>query len=85
MNPWLVGWLIVHVAMQVFGLVHIARNRQSMETRLVVKWVLLILLVPIAGPVGYIFFLIEKGIQRGTPGRQDESAGFLRSPSFKDH
>ena len=40
MNPWLVGWLIVHVAMQVFGLVHIARHRDSMETRLKVKWVL---------------------------------------------
>lgn len=85
MNAWLVFWLIVHVAMQVFGLVHIARNRKSMETRLVVKWVLLILLLPIAGPVGYIFFLIEKAIQRGTPGRRDEAAGFLRSPSFKDH
>ena len=84
MNPWLALWLIVHVALQIFGLVHIARNRESMETRLIVKWVLLVLFLPIAGPLGYIFFLLDKAVQRGTPGRQDESASFLRSPSFKD-
>ncbi len=40
--------------------------------------------VPATGPLGYIFFLLDKAVQRGTPGRQDESASFLRSPSFKD-
>jgi len=85
MNPWLAFWLIIHVALQVISLVHIAVKRESMGTRLVVKWVLLVLLVPIAGIVGYIFFLLDKAVQRGTPGRQDETAGFLRSPRFKDH
>ena len=85
MNPWLVFWLLVHVALQVLCLVHIARRRESMGNRLVTKWVLLVVLVPIAGIVGYIFFVIEKGIQRGTPGRRDEAASFLRSPTFKDH
>lgn len=84
MNPWLMFWLIVHIGLQVFGLVHIARNRGSMENRLVVKWVLLILLVPIAGAIGYLFFLLDKAIQRGTPGRRDEAASFLRSPRGKD-
>ena len=84
MNPWLVFWLIVHVGLQVFGLVHIALNRESMQKRVVVKWVLLIVLVPIAGALGYLFFLLDKAIQRGTPGRRDEAASFLRSPGGKD-
>lgn len=85
MNPWLAFWLVVHIALQIFGLVHIARNRESMETRLVVKWVLLIVFVPIIGVLGYIFFLLDKAVQRGTPGRRDEAASFLRSSRFKDH
>ncbi len=84
MNWWLVLWLVVHVALQVFGLVHIRRNRASMEKRLIWKWVLLIIFLPIAGPLGYIFFLLDKAVQRGTPGRRDEAASFLRSPTFKD-
>jgi hypothetical protein len=51
-----------------------------METRLVVKCALLLLPVPIAGVIGYDFFLVEDSIQRGTPGRRDEAASFLRSP-----
>jgi hypothetical protein len=85
MNPWLAFWLIVHVALQIFSLIHIARNRESMGTRLAVKWVLLVVFVPIAGVLGYISFLLEKAVQRGTPGRRDEAASFLRSSRFKDH
>jgi hypothetical protein len=51
-----------------------------MSTRLIVKWSLLVLLVPIAGVLGYYFFLIEGAIQRGVPGRQEETASFLRTP-----
>ena len=39
---------------------------------------------PVAGMIGYWFFRLENSIQRGPPGRRDESASFLRSPGFKD-
>lgn len=84
MDPWLASWVVIHIALQVLGLSHLARNRDSMESRLVVKWALLLALLPVAGVIGYPFFLLENGIQRGTPGRRDESASFLRSPGFKD-
>ena len=81
MDAWLGGWLAVHATLQVFGLVHIARNRKSMKTYLIVKWVLLLLFVPIFGVLGYISLLIERAMQRGAPGRRDEAAPFLRSGS----
>jgi hypothetical protein len=55
-----------------------------METRLVVKWALLLVFLPVIGLVGYIFFVLEKAVQRGTPGRRDEAASFLQSPRIKD-
>ena len=81
---WLTFWIIAHVALQVLGLWHIARNRHSMQARTVVKWVLLLILVPVIGVIGYMFFLLDKAVQRGTPGRRDEAASFLSDPRFKD-
>ena len=78
MDAWLAGWIAVHIGLQVFGLFHIARTRHSLGTFLIVKWVTLILVVPIAGVLGYYFFLIERALQRGTPGRRDEAAPFLQ-------
>ncbi len=76
---WLTFWIAFHVVAQVVGLVIIARRRDELGKRLVMKWTLLILLVPIAGFVGFYFFLLESGIQRGKPGHQEEAAPFLRS------
>jgi hypothetical protein len=77
---WLAFWIVFHIVAQVVGLVIIARRRDTMKKRLVIKWTLLIIFLPIAGFLGFYFYLLEAGIQRGTPGRQDESAAFLRSP-----
>ncbi len=79
-SSWLALWIGAHVVLQVVGLILIARRRQNMSTRLIVKWSLLILLVPIAGVLGFYFYLLESAIQRGVPGRQEETASFLRSP-----
>ena len=81
---WLAFWIVIDILLVVGGLIDLARNRHSMETRLVVKWALLLVLVPVAGMIGYWFFRLEDAVQRGTPGRRDESASFLRSPGFKD-
>lgn len=79
-STWLALWIGGHVLLQVVALVLIARRRHSMSTRLIVKWSLLVLLVPFGGVLGYYFFLLEGAVQRGVPGRQEETASFLRSP-----
>jgi len=84
MDPWLMSWVVIHVVLQVLCLIHLARKRHLLETRVVVKWALLLVLVPVVGVIGYLFFLLEKGVQRGTPGRRDETASFLRNPRIKD-
>jgi drug/metabolite transporter (DMT)-like permease len=81
---WLGFWIVIDVVLVVLGLINLARNRHSMETRLVVKWALLLVLVPVAGVIGYWFFRLENAVQRGTPDRRDEAASFLRSPHLKD-
>ena len=78
---WLALWIVGHVLLQAVGLVVIARRRHAMGTRLVVKWTLLLLFVPIAGVLGFYFHLLESGIQRGVARRQEEAAPFLRSPT----
>lgn len=75
---WLTFWIIAHVALQVLGLIYVARNRRSMQTRLVIKWTLMLLFVPVIGVIGYIFLRVETAVQRGTPGRRNEAAPFLR-------
>ena len=77
-------FVVILVALAVLGLVLLARDRHSMETGQVVKWAILLVLLPGLGVLGYFFWRLENAIQRGTPGRQDESASFLRSPGFKD-
>lgn len=79
-SAWLARWIVGHVLLQVVGLVLIARRRHRMSTRLIVKWSLLVLFVPIAGVLGFYFYLLEGVVQRGVPGRQEETASFLRSP-----
>ncbi|MDJ0664689.1 MAG: hypothetical protein QNJ75_09025 [Acidimicrobiia bacterium] len=79
-SAWLALWIGGHVLLQAVALVLIFRRRHRMSTRLIVKWSLLVLLLPFAGILGFYFYLLENAIQRGVPGRQDESASFLRSP-----
>jgi hypothetical protein len=77
--------IIVGVAVNVvFWILMVFARGPSMETRQVVKWAILLALLPGLGVLGYFFWRLENAIQRGTPGRQDESASFLRSPGFKD-
>jgi len=79
-SGWLALWIGGHVLLQVVALLLIARRRHSMSTRLIVKWSLLVLFVPFAGVLGFYFYLLEGAIQRGVPGRQEETASFLRTP-----
>jgi hypothetical protein len=84
MDPWLASWVVIDVVLVVLGLINLARNRHEMQTRLVVKWATLLVLLPVVGMIGYWFFRLENAIQRGTPGRRDEAASFLRSPRLRD-
>lgn len=83
-SAWLTFWVVAHVLLQVIALVNIGRNRHIMETRLIVKWTLLVVLVPVLGFLGYYFHLVEEAIHRNTMGRghQDNVAPFLHSPFF---
>lgn len=76
-------WVVIDLAalalLDVLGLVHLARRRGSMARRDVVKWTLLIVLLPLIGVLGYMFWRLESAVQRGTPDRRDEAAPFLRS------
>ena len=85
-SAWLAFWVVAHVLLQVIALVNIARNRHSMGTRLVVKWTLLVLLVPVLGFLGYYFHLMEEAIKGNTTGRsyQEDVAPFLRSFRLSD-
>lgn len=81
-SVWLAFWVGVHVLLQVIGLINIAHNRHSMQARLIVKWTLLILFVPVLGFLGYYSYLMEEAIHRSTMGRQGDAAPFLYSPFF---
>jgi hypothetical protein len=76
-------WVAIDLAFlalfDVLALVHLARRRGSMEQRDVVKWALLIVLLPFIGVVGYVFWRLDNAVRRGTPDRRDEAAPFLRS------
>lgn len=72
------SWIVVHIAVFVFCGVHLSRRRSKLPRSDFVKQGLL-LLVPVVGVLGYLFRMLENTIQRGTPGRQDEVAPFLRS------
>ncbi len=83
-GAWLTFWVVAHLLLQVIALGTIARNRNAMGTRLIVKWTLLVVLVPVLGFLGYYFYLMEEAIHRNTVGRgrQDNVAPFLHSPFF---
>lgn len=85
-GTWLTFWVVAHVLLQVIALVNIARNRRVMGTRLVVKWTLLVILVPVLGFLGYYFHLMEEAIHRNTTARnyQEDVAPFLRSFKLSD-
>lgn len=80
---WLAIDLGIYATLIVFALIHLSRRRDTLERREVVKWVLKILFVPIIGVVAYYFSLLDKAVDRGTPGRQDEAAPFLQSPHHR--
>ena len=75
---WIVIDLVLLAVFHIAAFIHLRRRRDSMEKREVVKWTLLIVLLPFVGPLGYFFSLLDKAVQRGTPGRRDETAPFLR-------
>ena len=81
-SAWLTFWIVVHLLLQVIALASIARKRHVMQTRLIVKWTLLVVLVPVIGFLGYYFHLMEETMHRNTMrrGRQDNVAPFLHSP-----
>ncbi len=79
---WVVIDLVLIALFQILALVHLYRRRESTERRQLVKWTLLIVLLPLIGALGYFFGVLENSIQRGTPGRRDEAAPFLRP--FRD-
>lgn len=85
-SAWLTFWVAVHLLLQVIALLNIARKRHIMQTRLVTKWTLLVLLVPVLGFLGYYFHLMEEAIHRNTTGRnyQEDVAPFLRSFKLSD-
>ncbi len=85
MDPWLTSWIVVHVGLQILGVTYFVRARHSLGAREMVKWVLLLVFVPIVGVIGYLFFLLELTVKRGTPGRRDEAAPFLQSARLTDH
>lgn len=80
-SAWLTFWVVAHVLLQVIALFNIARKRHIMDNRLIVKWTLLVVLVPVLGFLGYYFQLMEEAIERNTTGRsyQEDVAPFLRS------
>ena len=52
-------------ALVVLGLVLLARDRHSMETRQVVKWAILLVFLPGLGVLGYFFWRLENAAQHG--------------------
>jgi hypothetical protein len=85
-SAWLTFWVVAHALLQAIALVNIARKRHITGTRLVVKWTLLVLLIPVLGFLGYYFHLMEEAIERRTTGRgyQEDVAPFLQSFRLAD-
>jgi hypothetical protein len=83
---WLTFWAVAHLLLQAIALVNIARRRDDMGSRLVVKWTLLVIFLPVLGFLGYYFHLMEEAIERFTTGRayQEDVAPFLRSSKLLD-
>ena len=80
---WLAIDLGIYATLIIFALIHLSRRRDSLARREVVKWVLAILFVPLVGVIAYYFSLLDKAVERGTPGRRDEAAPFLQSPRHR--
>ncbi len=76
--------VVLLVALAILGLVILARDRHTMSTRQVVKWAILIVVLPGLGVLGFFFWRLENAVQRGTPGRRDRAAPFLRKPTSRD-
>ncbi len=58
---WLAGAAsILLLALLAAGLVDLIRNRQTMETRLVIVWLVLLVLLPVIGLVTYLFWRIAR-------------------------
>ena len=77
-------FVVMLVALAILGLALLARDRHSMETRQVVKWATLLVLLPGLGVLGYFFWRLENGGHSGTPKRRDRAAPFLRNPNPRD-
>jgi hypothetical protein len=77
---WLAIDLGILAALVVCALFHLWHRRDSLPRREFRKWILVVLLVPILGVIAYFFSLLDRAVERGTPGRRDEAAPFLQSP-----
>jgi hypothetical protein len=81
-SAYVAFWVVFHVLLQVIAIISIARHRHIMEARLVVKWTLLVVFLPVVGLLGYCFHRMEEALNRNRTGRgrQDNVAPFLHSP-----
>jgi len=58
---WLIGaGSLLLLVLMILGLVDLARYREKMETWQAVVWAVLIVLVPVIGLVGYLFWRIAR-------------------------
>ncbi|MDJ0665045.1 MAG: PLDc N-terminal domain-containing protein [Acidimicrobiia bacterium] len=80
-GAWFTFWVVVHVVLQVIALADLARKRNVTKRSLTAKWVILVVVVPVLGFLGYYFHLMEQAIERNTSGRgyQEDVAPFLQS------
>ena len=80
-GAWFAFWVVVHVLLQVIALADLVRKRNVTKRSLTVKWVILVVVIPVLGFLGYYFHLMEQAVQRNTSGRgyQEDVAPFLQS------
>ena len=80
-GAWFTFWVVVHVLLQVIALADLVRKRNVTKRSLTVKWIILVVVIPVLGFLGYYFHLMEQAVQRNTSGRgyQEDVAPFLQS------
>ena len=73
-------FVVALIALVLLGLVLLARDRHAMETSQVVKWAILMVILPALGVLGYLFRRIEDATQH-SPGI---GQAVLRKPPPRD-
>jgi 4-amino-4-deoxy-L-arabinose transferase-like glycosyltransferase len=77
-------FVVILIALVFLGLFVLARDRHSMKTRQVVKWAILVVILPGLGTLGYFFWRFENSERHGTSDRRGEAAPFLRKPTSRE-